>query len=200
MSGYKFDVFFSYKRDPESDKWHETVARKLEFWLRKEINAPEARIFFDTESIETGEQWNRTIREGLKTSKCLVAVWSPDYFHSPWCIAEWQSFVQREQHLKLKTGSLIAPARYHDGEYFPRAAQNAQMMDFRQYTSTMAFFWDSKYADEFERTVLKPFAKAVAKKIRNAPTYDDKFPLVAADEPPVPSLPPVPRPSDRANS
>ena len=199
MSGYKFDVFFSYKRDPESDEWHETVARKLEFWLRKEINASKARIFFDTESIETGEQWKHKIRDSLKESSCLVAVWSPDYFHSPWCLAEWQSFVKREHDLKLQTGSLIAPARYHDGEYFPPAAQDTQMTDFSEYTSTMAFFWESKDADEFERTALKPFAKAIAKKIRKAPAYDDRFPLVTPDES-VPPPPPVPRPSDRVNS
>src|SRR5437762_14043948 len=35
---YQYDVFFSYKRDPESDHWHENVKTKLEFWLKHELN------------------------------------------------------------------------------------------------------------------------------------------------------------------
>jgi len=30
---YEYDAFFSYKRDRESDQWHEVVKNKLEFWL-----------------------------------------------------------------------------------------------------------------------------------------------------------------------
>ena len=196
MAEYLFDVFFSYKRDPESDEWHAAVVRQLEFWLRKEINVPKARIFFDTQNIETGEQWKDTILESLKASKCLVGVWSPDYFHSRWCTSEWQTFVKRETLLKLKAGSLIAPARYYDGDYFPRHARGAQMTDFSKYTSTLAYFWKTDDAYQFEQTVLKGLAQTVARKIKAAPTFDDNFPVVTVHRDSVPSPPPVPRPSD----
>jgi hypothetical protein len=36
--GYEYDAFFSYKRDVQSDGWHQTVKEKLEFWLKLELN------------------------------------------------------------------------------------------------------------------------------------------------------------------
>ena len=48
---YEYDAFFSYKRDHESDEWHERVKDKLIFWLKQELGRQDIRIFFDTEEI-----------------------------------------------------------------------------------------------------------------------------------------------------
>ena len=184
MSGYQYDVFFSYKRDEQSNEWHSIVASKLEFWLRKELNKPEVSIFIDTEDIETGERWRMKIEDSLKKSKCLVALLSPDYFHSPWCVSEWQTFVAREkilEELGITVGGLIVPAIYHDGEHFPKEAMDIQAVDFSDYNSTMAFFWNSEDGYIFERDKLKAFSKDIAKTIRRAPDYREDFPIVIVD-------------------
>lgn len=182
MSGYKYDVFFSYKRDEQSNEWHSIVAAKIDFWLRKELNKPKVNIFIDTEDIETGDRWKAKIENGLKRSKCLVAFWSPDYFHSPWCLSEWNTFLAREEMLGITAGGLIIPAKYHDGEHFPEVAKDIQAVDFTDYNSTMAFFWNSEDGYMFERDKLKTFSKDIAKTIRRAPEYRPDFPVVIVED------------------
>ena len=69
---YEYDVFFSYKRDPESDDWHEKVKARLEFWLKQELEKQDVRIFFDKEDIKTGDQWRERLSDALKQSRCIV--------------------------------------------------------------------------------------------------------------------------------
>jgi hypothetical protein len=56
---YQYDVFFSYKRDPESDAWHQKVKDELAYWLKMELNRPKVNIFFDTEDIRSGQRWQQ---------------------------------------------------------------------------------------------------------------------------------------------
>ena len=94
---YQYDAFFSYKRDRESDDWHEVVKNKLEFWLKQELERDDVRLFFDREDIRAGMRWRHKMVEALKRSKCIVCLWSPLYFQSKWCGSEWKTFVKREQ-------------------------------------------------------------------------------------------------------
>ena len=63
MSGYKYDVFFSYKRDEQSDLWHQTVQKKLQHWLKNSLPPSWGNVefFFDMETIETGQRWREVI-------------------------------------------------------------------------------------------------------------------------------------------
>ena len=70
---HEYDVFFSYKRDPESDDWHEKVKSKLEYWLKHELQKPSVRIFFDKEEIRTGTRWRQKLSDALKRSRCSCA-------------------------------------------------------------------------------------------------------------------------------
>ena len=177
---YDYDAFFSYKRDEESDKWHEIVKNKLAFWLRQELGKQDVRIFFDSKEIRTGDQWRTTIADALKRSRCIICVWSPLYFQSKWCVSEWKTFEARGQTFKK---DLIVPASFFDGEHFPKKAKDAQFLDFSEFASTMPSFWGTNRADEFETKRLRPFAHDLAKKIKNAPPYDEAFIVVeAADE------------------
>ena len=97
VSGYEFDVFFSYKRHYLSADWTRRVAALFNYYLSHELNVPEARVFVDQESIELGDEWPETLQRALRRSKCLVCVWSPLYFQSDWCYSEWRSFQARER-------------------------------------------------------------------------------------------------------
>lgn len=190
--GYAYDAFFSYKRDDESDDWHRRVKEKLAFWLKLNLGTP-VNIFFDTKEIRTGEEWRDVVRDALKTSKCIVCVWSPLYFQSQWCLSEWQTFSAREE---ISHRTLVMPASYFDGKTFPPNARKKQFSDFSKYASTLPRFWDTEFAVEFENTALKPFADDLANLIRGAPTYSDTFPIVEVKEDDVQPPGAIGRPAD----
>jgi hypothetical protein len=176
---YQYDVFFSYKRDPESDDWHERVKAKLEFWLKQELKKQDVRIFFDKEDIKTGDQWRERLSDALKQSRCIVCVWSPLYFTSKWCISEWMTFVERE---KLSKRELVVAASFHDGENFPADARKVQFLDFSPFANTMPAFWKTELAVDF-LPLLKKFAHDLAEKIRKAPPFNETFPVeLVSDE------------------
>jgi hypothetical protein len=87
--------------------------------------------------------------------------------------------------LGFEAYGLIAPVRYHDGEYFPQEAAVVQWADFSNYTATVSAFWDSQRAVEFDE-ILRGFAGSVATVVRRAPSFQPDWPLVEVDptEPP----------------
>lgn len=184
---YRYDAFFSYKRASESNDWHKKVLDTLVHWLKQELRRDSVRIFIDTEDIRAGSRWRSQLVDSLRTSKCVVCIWSPLYFESRWCRSEWQSFVKRGQ---LYNRNLVLPASYHDGQSFPSEARQTQCPDFSEYASTMGSFWDTKLAFEFETKLLKPFASDLARMIEDAPAFDENFPIVEAedDDPPTPPI------------
>jgi hypothetical protein len=147
----------------------------------------EIRMFVDEESIETGDRWPERLKDALKGSRCMVCVWSPEYFQSSWCVSEWASFRERERLLQMQSHGLIAPLRFHDGEHFPDEAQRVQMTDVRPYTSTVPAFWNSARAMELD-DVLKEFAGQVAGIMHRAPQFNPAWPIVDVPAPAVPKI------------
>ena len=172
---YLYDVFFSYKRDAESDAWHRRVRDKLCFWTSHEVGRT-VQIFFDDRDIPTGARWSDELAVALQGSRCLLCVWSPLYFQSDWCVSEWQSFLRRERRVGKP---LIISASYCDGESFPPEALTRQFLKFNDYASTMPRFWDTDAAVHFE-PLLKRLAKDLAARIRDSPPYEPNFPVYQA--------------------
>jgi len=92
----------------------------------------DTKIFVDLK-IETGSAWPDELRHALKTSRCILAVWSPEYFRSEWCLAEWHTFREREKVANMISNSnsrgLIYPVKFADGDHFPQAAKDVQQRD-----------------------------------------------------------------------
>ena len=179
---YRFDVFFSYKRNSLTLAWTRMVHQRLRFWLSEELNR-DATLFVDEDCIETGDRWPQSLRDALAASRCMVCVWSPSYFRSTWCISEWASFREREKRLAIDPHGLIAPLRYHDGEHFPQEARETQWTDVAPWASTVPAFWASSRALELE-DALKAFAKGVAAMIGRAPQFQADWPVVERDAAP----------------
>lgn len=196
---YQYDAFFSYKRDRESDAWHERVKVKLEYWLKQELQRLDVRIYFDTEEITTGARWQQKLSTALKQSRCLVCLWSPLYFQSKWCVSEWMTFVERETFVERNTQSstdLVMPASYFDGDTFPPMARARQTLDFSEFASTMPKFWDTELAVKFEYERLRRFAHDLAEMIRKVPPFDEAFPVVEVKDNQVESEKPIGRPAN----
>lgn len=184
---YLYDVFISYRhRAPVADwvknHFFPLLDQRLPDCMPIE-HAP--RIFIDWE-IETGASWPAKLRQALKTSRCLLAVWSPEYFRSMWCQAEWQSMLQRQQVLGLGTEThphgLIYPVVFADGEPFPPEAKSTQSKDLRQWNLSAPVFRETKDFVDLEKEIQVLCAE-LAKMIHRAPDWQD-WPVVtpAVDE------------------
>lgn len=189
---YQYDVFVSYPREAYARKlispWLRGVIDRIEYWLRQELEGREPRVFLDEVSIEVGSHWPSLLEEALRTTRCLLPIWSPAYFQSPWCRAEWQSFLAREQTLGRETGSLIVPIRFHDGEWFPEEAQAVQQLDVSALTATTKAFWKTKRADELDQ-LLRGFAWDLARAVKSAPAFDPSWPVITPGPGDIPAPP-----------
>lgn len=187
--GYEYDVFFSYKHDGQSLDWNKRVKDQLGFWLTQEMGGIPSRIFMDLESLSTGDQWKRRLSHAVRHSKCLVAVWSPEYFQSAYCLSERKAFQDRAQIVGQGNIALVAPIRFHDGEHFPVEAQAVQMADFRDHTSIVGEgFWRSNKAVELG-DLIKRFAGDVARLVQKAPEFDPTWPAELVEQ--VPKAPKI---------
>ena len=54
------------------------------------------RVFFDTDEIRSMDAWEARILTGLRQSKMMVAILSPSYFASAYCLKEWEIYVETE--------------------------------------------------------------------------------------------------------
>src|SRR5215831_11674216 len=90
---YTYDVFVSYTRDHPVGTWvTERFLRDFVGYLGEELGR-RPLVFFDQHEISAGEDWERKLESGLKTSRVLVAVCSARYFlDSRYCRMEWYSF------------------------------------------------------------------------------------------------------------
>jgi len=170
---YKYDVFFSYKRDELTLFWMKKLVDHLKHWVTQELGGKKAKFFFDINNIHTGSDWPVEIREALKTSKCMVGVWTPEYFRSEWCISEWKNFMLREENLKINE-TLIIPIKYHDGEHFPPEAKIRQQFDLTDYACPIEAFWESQKAVDLVYKI-KEIAPNIAKAIKKAPPFDPEW-------------------------
>lgn len=174
---YKYDVFISYKNHDLTIGWVTQFEKMLKYCLTQDLGGRDPNIFFDKESIDTGTKWPRELQEGLKYSKTIVCIWTPEYFKSNWCLSEWLSFEEREKIFYKDKINLIFPLRFHDGEHYPENAKERQSIDIRKYNSTLKAFWDSPNALPLE-IIIQEFSNNLAKKIRLVPPFREDFPIL----------------------
>ncbi len=184
---YLYDVFFSYKRHRQTAGWTRNVQEQLKLWLSEELRRP-VEMFVDVDTIEFGDRWPEAIKDGLRLSRCMVSVWSPLYFQSSWCVSEWKSFLEREKVTNLGSHGLIAPIRFHDGDYFPLEARQTQSLDLRDYASALPAFWSSPRSLELEEKI-KILASSIAKILELVPPFQQDWPIVEAAAPSAPTIP-----------
>jgi len=181
MTGYRYDVFVSYNNEPPVGEWvHNHFVGKLERWLRGE-GVPNPKIFIDKKSIVTGAYWEKEILSALKDSRCLVAICSPSYFVSKWCLSEFHTILERQKLIGLKPSGgrhpLIFPIRYSDGSWFPAEYQKIQFYDMESFNCPDPVFRkDVKYV-RFDEAV-KSLCVELVERVHKAPEWQDNWPVV----------------------
>jgi len=188
---YQYSAFVSYKRSQNFDAWTREFVRHLEFHLTQELAQP-LGLFYDSESIQTGQSLPRSIQGGLLYSRCIVCLLSPNYFRSAWCIAEWKTFEDRQ----IKTSSeLIVPISLFDGKYYPQYAAELKVEDLTDYAFVAAAFWSTERGVELEARI-KQLSKRIAHVANSAPSFDPRWPIRSLESVQDDLLPPafIPRP------
>jgi hypothetical protein len=179
---YEYDIFISYRRRNPIMDWV-----RLHFFplLQERLSGclpDDPKIFVDWE-IETGSAWPQKLSSALKRSRCLVAIWSPEYFRSVWCLAEWQSMQEREKILGLKSednsSGLVYAIRFCDGEYFPEEAQRTQYRDLERWNTKFACFSETTAVLEFERE-MKKVSEEIARILMRCPQWQE-WPTILPD-------------------
>jgi hypothetical protein len=184
---YKSDVFISYKRDDFRDEWlSEHFLPAFRSYVREEIARTCKRqsigIYFDETEIvsdkrkmkdrhglEPGDEWRAALRDAIKTSRCVVCLWSPEYFFSQWCTIEWRSFIERG---KATGRKLVVPLSVHDGDSFPQEAQELQAIDISDFVIPGEGFKKTEDYPLFQKR-LKSLAITVAQCVNQAPEFAD---------------------------
>lgn len=180
--GYENEIFLSYRRTDTVGLWvRNHFFPRLKSRLN-EISAQPVTVYYDN-LIAEGADWNRDLKNKLKRSKLLLAVWSADYFRSPWCMTEWESFRSREAEVALppQVPSLVYPVRYADGEAFHPAAQAAQCTrDFTSLNFPDAVFQQSQKWLDFD-SLVQDVARDLVARLPYVPKWRASFPIVQAD-------------------
>jgi len=170
---YRYDVFVSYRRHGEWPVWVKDIFLPLfSHWLGEELGR-EADVFVDYQ-IETGDSWPQRLGNSLGRTRVLVALFSRQYFASPWCMRELRHVLSREQACGFRTaqnpGGLIVPASIHDGEGFPHQIRHIQAAQLQLYTNvrlSKGSLTEERLSDE-----IRTWVPSVAHAIRSAPVYD----------------------------
>ena len=99
-SPYTWDVFLSYRTPygcPNPPEWHASLKDKLEGMLATTLNRREVgvKVFLAPQEVATGAPIDAALDENLAASKCMLSLVSEDYFASPYCRHEWDTFKKR---------------------------------------------------------------------------------------------------------
>lgn len=181
---YEHEIFVSYRRTQTVGTWvRNHLLPRLEARLN-EVAPSTVRVFCDQQMAE-GVNLPAELRRQIRGSGLLLTVWSADYFRSPWCMAEWQSFRRREEMLGLFSDDqplgLVYPVRYADGDHFhPEARLALCRKDFSRLNyPDEAFRGSAKYL-EFD-DIVKEVASDLVARLPTLPPWSEQFPIV---EPP----------------
>jgi hypothetical protein len=186
---YTWDVFISYRRTHNVTGWvRNHLHPVLESCLEDELDRP-PRVFLDTQ-MEVGSHWPEQLAQALSETRYLLAVWSPPYFTSPWCVAEWQSMRARESQLGIprpgEARGLIYPVVYSDGDSFPAEARAVQSrFDLSEYGFPYEQFNRTDAYLEFHRKV-KSIATDLATRFCWAPPWQPDWPVCRPNAFPAP--------------
>lgn len=88
-----FDVFISYAHADDSDG----LISQIRQWIDQDARDPDKgfrplTVFFDTRDIKDSQDWSQRIAKGLRTSRIMIVLTSPNYYESEWCQKEFDTF------------------------------------------------------------------------------------------------------------
>lgn len=177
---YEYDIFISYRRSPTVGEWVKNHFLPRLSARIDDVASEPIRIFCDRQ-IASGANWPDQLKLNLKRSKLLLCVWSADYFRSPWCMAEWESFKRREEMFGLfsedQPNGLVCPVRFADGRHYHPAASVTQCVkDFSSLNFPDLVFREAAAYLEFDRAIQE-LASILLDQLETPPDWHNDFPI-----------------------
>src|SRR4051794_9276077 len=104
--GYQYDIFISYRRQPETLTWiREHFLPLLDHWVGLELGRdPSVFVHEISQRIAPGAHWPAALNDCLVASRVLIALWTKNYFTSRWCASEFAHMLAREQSRSGRAG------------------------------------------------------------------------------------------------
>ena len=186
--GYVHDIFISYRHAGPAHTWvTEYFFPLLKDWLPEHMppdyQISENSIFTDTQ-VETGTSWPIRLVEALRTSRCLLPIWSPQYFRSKWCMAELHTMLEREKILGMRKGhnwsGIIYPVIFKSACLIPPEYRTIQYEDLSHWGINASSFKDSSEYLHLESGVQK-ICEKLRPMILGAPDWQDTWPTVTPE-------------------
>lgn len=94
---FRYDIFFSYARADNHTGHINALVEAIHAGYSRFFPGKQLHSFFDTQSIENGEDWSNRLYTALQSSRVMVALLSENYLASPWCKREWQTWCEVER-------------------------------------------------------------------------------------------------------
>lgn len=178
--GYEYDVFISAASESPVEEWVSNhFVGMLKIHLGNEM--PRAPKVFWYKEQETGVDWVKNLQRILPRSSILIAVLSPHYFRSKWCMAEFESMQSREKQLGMATveypKGLIYPVLFSDGDWFNEVARVKYRKDLSEWRYHWPQFRNSLKYLEFDKA-MREVAKELAKQFAAVPPWSADFPVI----------------------
>ena len=178
--GYKYDVFVSAASGSPVEEWVDNhFLGMLRIHLSNEM-ADEPQVFWYKEQ-GTGVDWKENLKKVLSCSRILVAILSPHYFRSEWCMAEFESIIEREKKLGFKelerTEGLIYPVLFSDGDCFRSIGRVKYWKDLSKWRYHWPQFRDTEIYLEFDKE-MRNVGKELKKQIEVVPQWSMDFPVI----------------------
>jgi len=102
-----FNVFLSYAHE-----WSDDAAYISQVFRSRGLN-----VWIDTGKIRTGDKLGKRVLEAIQIADYFVALLSPEYFASPWCIRELEAAADKGTKvlpIKVSEGDLALPPHIRD--------------------------------------------------------------------------------------
>lgn len=185
---YSYEVFISYRQDSSAASFAKNQflkAFRSALWdaLAAESLPP---VFLDVAEIHVGDQWPVRLQNGIKESRVMIALLTPSYFRSEWCMSEFASFEARE---KQKGVQLIVPVCYSNSTYVLQQVGNIrQVFDLSRIYENVGQTTRPEDLALLVNQLIMGVANEVKRKIDTAPPFD-VFPLCQALAKPKPQVP-----------
>ena len=187
---YRYEVFVSYRRGTVHSQWLiEHFLPLFKDLLREEVadrcGRDTSDLFHDENDILPGMSIPAKVANGLKTARCLLALVSPRYFLSHYCLVEWESFKLRGQ---SESRDLLVPAVLNPGLTVQAKVGDTMWADLSDYLIVGEGFKKSERYVQFQDEVKK-LARRVADISANAPDWKE---FQICDPPSRAIVPPAP--------
>jgi TIR domain-containing protein len=194
VAGYEFDVFISYIHSGNPLAWMRNhFLPRLRNCLADQLE-DEPRVFID-EEMDRATSWPDRLENALHRSKIMVAVLSPQYFRSRWCVAEWHTMAERERlhgmNSRAQPLGLIYPVLFSDSDNFPHYAKTRAWRDLKRWNRPDLVFQQTVGFLDFHEQ-LADMAADLAKLLPRVPDWDAGWPT-QRPEPPYRVPTPLPR-------